>query len=533
MANALFNRIAGNKPKYSAFNLSYARKFLANIGPLVPVCCDEAVPGDVWEIGCEAVVRSNPMVAPVLDEVGYKIHFFFVPYRLLDSNWEEFITGGKDGDDTSSLPTWSPSASSKRDISTLWDHLFGFAGVTPDADSLPIDYPRRAYLFVWNEYFRDQNLQPKIDWSQSPGTNQDYDGVALSHATWSHPDDDESFQYVSFEKDYFTSALPWRQRGTSPSLAITITSADTDVNFYNTSDATSRTLGTYTGAGNADRVGLTSNPSGSAAARFYDTDTGLVGASVDMNQLRLSLALQKFLELNARAGIRYKEFLQAHFGGTGYSDARLDRPEYIGGCAAPVIVSEVLQTAATDTGTSSQTVQGNMAGHGIQINSNRVGKYRVPEFGLILGLMSFRAKKTYHQGINRQWTRRSRYDFYFPEFAKLSEQAVLERELYVQSVKANNETTFGYSGAFDEMRVKYSMLHGSFRPGQDFDHWHLAYSFASRPTLSGAFIRQEQDVSVGERHLAVPSEPHFLVNYANIIRCIRPMPAIAEPSFGG
>lgn len=539
MANALFNRVASNKPGYSAHNLSYPKKFTANIGILYPVMCDEVVPGDVFDIGNEAVVRSNPMVSPVMDEVHYKTHYFFVPYRLLDENWENFITGEETWDvassmykvadpTTISLPKWTPSATSKRDPGTLWDYEFGFAGVTPHSDSLPLDYPRRAYQFVWNEYFRDQQVMQEIDWTQAPGSDVDTDGNALTSVVGG----DEDLRYCSFEKDYFTAALPWQQRGTSPSLAITITGDGGSMTLYNSADSTPYTVRTTSGASNVDVA--TGVPSGTGNARWGDP--GLVGASVDMNQLRLSLAVQKFLELNARAGVRYKEFLEAHFGRFSgmYSDARLQRPEYIGGTMAPILISEVLQTAASDTGTSSQTPQGNMAGHGIQIDSNRVGRYRVPEFGLILGLMSFRAQRTYSQGINRQWTRRTRYDFYFPEWSRISEQAILQRELYVSTVKADCETTFGFAGAFDEMRVKYGMLHDNLRVGGTYDHWHMANSFASGPTLGTTFLIQKQGASdsVGTRHLAVPADPHFVVHFANVIRAIRPMPAIAEPSFG-
>ena len=526
MANALFNKIAGNRPKYSAFNLSYAKKFTADIGYAYPVMCDEVVPGDVWEIGNEAVVRSQPMFAPILDEIEFKTHYFFVPYRILDDDWEEFITGGDyesgalEGDSIS-LPTWNPSAAAKRNAGSLWDFLFGCAGVTPDADSRPLDYPRRAYQEIWNEWYRDQDLQQKVDWTQTPGTDQDDDGNALT----GHGDED-LFQ-VAFDRDYFSAAREWQQKGVSPSLAVTISGLDQNITLENLTDTTGRKLVTYTAAAGSDRVGLGVNPSASDDARW--TDPALTGASVDINQMRLSIALQKFMELNARAGSRYREFLNAHFGKTGFSDGRAQVPEYIGGTAAPVIVSEVL-------GTNQEVAAGelgDLGGHGIQMDQNRVGKFRCPEFGLIMGLLSFRAKRTYSEGLNRQWTRRTRYDFYFPEFAHLSEQAVLERELYLQAVKANNETVFGYSGHYDEMRVKYSMLHGKFRVGESMDHWHTSITLGARPTLGEAFIKQVQGTSVGTRHLTVNTEPHFFVNYANIIRAIRPMPAVAEPGFQG
>lgn len=495
--NKVFSRSGSVNPGRSVFNLSYEKKFDADMGLLYPVMCDEVVPGDVFDIGCEVVLRAMPMVTPILHRIDIKIHYFFVPYRILDENWEDFITGGADGDDTTVLPTWNPTASAKRDVGTLWDYLYGVAGVTPDADSRPLDYPRRAYFNIWNEYYRDQNTISEID----PFT--------ISGA--------EDLQYVAWEKDYFTASLPWQQRGTAAALPVSIISNDSGIQLYNTVDSAGYVLRT---TGSPPELELAGAPSGAGSARFDGDNTGLAASPIDVNDLRLSFQIQRWQERNARAGVRYNEFLKAHYG-VAPRDERLQRPEYIGGSMAPVIVSEVLQTSEDGT-----TPQGTLRGHGITVDRRKIGKYRAKEFGVIMGLMSIRPKPAYHQGINRQWFRKTRFDFYSPEFANLSEQAIEQREIYLTSVKADNETIFGYIGRYDEMRVKQNMIHGLMHDSLTFQPWHLARDFSAAPTLSKSFLELSD---ARKDFLAAPDEPAFVVNYANIVRAVRPMPALAEP----
>lgn len=491
--NKVFARSGSNRPGRSVFNLSYEKKFDADMGLLYPIMADEVVPGDVLDIGCEIVLRAMPMVTPILHRIDIKAHYFFVPYRLLDDDWETFITGGLDGDDTTVLPTWNPTATTKRDEGTLWDFLYGVAGVSPDADSRPLDYPRRAYFNIWNEYFRDQNVIDEID----PFT--------ISGA--------EDLQYVAWEKDYFTAALPWQQRGTAPALPVTV-SWDSSA-FANT--AVNAPAGFSTGTPPIETMQVNSpNGRDNAVAFFNSSDA----TTFDVSDLRLSFQIQKWQERNARAGVRYTEFLKAHYG-VSPRDDRLDRPEYIGGSLAPVIVSEVLQTSEDGT-----TPQGTLRGHGITVDRRKIGKYRAQEFGVVMGLMSIRPKPAYHQGLNRQWLRKTRYDFYSPEFANLSEQAIEQREIFLSGVKAENETIFGYIGRYDEMRVKHNMVHGLMHDSLTFAPWHLARDFSSAPTLSKTFLELSD---ARKDFLAAPSEPAFVVNYANIVRAVRPMPALAEP----
>ena len=240
----------------------------------------------------------------------------------------------------------------------------------------------------------------------------------------------------------------------------------------------------------------------------------------DISDLRLAFQIQKWMERNARAGARYTEFLRAHFG-VSPRDERLQRPEYIGGSKSPVIFSEVLQTSSTDV----TSPQGNLAGHGLTVSQSYCGKYHATEYGLVIGLMSVMPRTSYSQGINRQWLRRTKYDFYFPEFANLSEQAVENAEICATASSAHNTGIFGYQGRYDEMRTKDNMVCSQMR--DTFDYWHLARQFdpTTPPTLNDDFVEciPRKDI------FAVPSEPGLIVSFGNIIKAIRPLPIMGEP----
>lgn len=259
-----------------------------------------------------------------------------------------------------------------------------------------------------------------------------------------------------------------------------------------------------------------------AKAFFNDNTVDLsVASTFDIADLRLAFQIQKWMERNARAGVRYTEFLKSHFG-ISPRDERLDRPEYIGGSKVPIIISEVLQTSSTDA----TTPQGNLAGHGITVSDAYCGKYLAQEYGLIIGIMSVMPRSAYSQGINRQWLRRTKYDFYFPEFANLSEQAILKAEILAKDADStHNQDIFGYQGRYDEMRTKQSLVCGDMR--STFDYWHLGRQFnaGSPPALNADFIKcvPRKDV------FAVPSEPGLIVSFGNIIKAFRPLPYISNP----
>lgn len=490
--NRLFKNVGSVNPGKSVFNLSYEKKFTCDMGQLIPVMCDEVVPGDFFEIGSQAVIRFQPLVAPVLHEINMYVHYFFVPFRILWDEWETFITRGIDGDQEPAIPEWDPTSFSE---GSLWDFL-GFP-IDIDCDGVfPVAFPMYAYNTIYNEYYRDENLVTEVDIDQEEILNR------------------------AWEKDYFTSALLEQQRGTAPALPIDgTTSADFTSAVSGTSpDNASNRVQQY--GGSLYMPGGTVNADLLTALNKNTVDLS-VASTFDIADLRLAFQIQKWMERNNRAGARYTEFLRSHFG-VSPRDDRLQRPEYIGGAKSPVIVSEVLQTSSTDV----TTPQGNMAGHAIGVNDAYCGKYHVKEYGLIMGIMSVMPKPAYQQGINKQWLKKTSYDYYFPEFAHLSEQAIINAELCVKdNDSAYNNSVFGYAGRYDEMRIKQNMVCSGMR--DTFDYWHLGRIFdpGSLPALNDSFITCVPD----KRIFAVESDPGLIVSFANIIKAIRPLPIIAEP----
>lgn len=492
----IFSRVGGLMPGRSVFDLSYEKKLTCDMGQLIPVMCDEVVPGDMFEIANQMIIRMMPLVAPMMHEVNAYVHYFFVPYRLLWSDWENFITGGVDGNNASVLPRWSPGNTA---IGSLWDYL-GFPVAVSPTGALPIDFPRRAYAKIYNQYYRDETLVSEV------------------------AETNENILIRAWTKDYFTSALPWQQRGTAPALPISgITHAIFPTSSFEGSGST--TDGVMSGPISAG-VNKIRFSGGNYATAITNVKNALDANTVDLSSastfnvadLRLAFQVQKWLERNARAGARYTEFLRAHFG-VAPKDERLQRPEYIGGAKYPVIVSEVLKTSTTDA----TSPQGNMAGHGLTVGQEYIAKYHAEEFGLIMGILSVMPKPAYQQGVNRQWLRRTRYDFYSPEFANLSEQAIERAEVYASGVESENRTIFGYQGRYDEMRVKDSQVCGLMRT--DFNSWHLGRIFASAPLLNQSFI----ECVPAKRIFAVQNQPGLLVNVGNKIRAVRPLPIESDP----
>ena len=489
-----FQTVQSLHPGRSVFNLSYDKKFTCDMGQLIPVMCDEAVPGDYFKIGNQCVVRFQPLIAPIMHEVTMTVHYFFVPYRILWEEWEKFITGGVDGDDDTPLPVWDVTPITGNAVGSLWDFLGFPTDIVPDGAE-PLDFPRVAYNRIWNEYYRDETLQDEV------------------------AETNEAILLRNWKKDYFTSSLPWQQRGVAPALPISGISHAVWPSDSIYLSAGGSSLNVLTGgAGNQLIVGNAQGVT-NAKAMFANNTVDLSAASTfDVSDLRTVVQIQKWMERNARSGVRYTEFLLSHFG-VAARDERLQRPEYIGGSKSPVIVSEVLQTSSTDA----VTPQGNLAGHGISVSDTFCGSYHVKEFGLIMGIMSVMPKPAYSQGINRQWLRRTKYDFYFPEFAHLSEQAIEQAEIYATGVAADNTKIFGYQGRYDELRTKDNMICSEMR--DTFDYWHIGRKFSSAPVLNESFIKcvPRKDI------FAVPSVPGLIVWFGNIIKAVRPLPIQSNP----
>ncbi len=533
---SIFSEVRGNDVGRSVFNLSHFKRFTCDMGQLIPVLFLECVPGDTMKIGCEAVTRFQPMVAPILDSVDMYVHYFFVPTRLLMDNekdWETFLTGGKDGTDNSVvLPIWKflnyngsltddlfPFSNSKRyGKYSLWDY-FGlpvsgvFATDINIRDSNHIlAFPQRCYNLVWNEYYRDENL---------------CDDVHLDNST---------ILYRAWKKDYFTSALPWQQRGISPALPI---SGTLPVNFSSSLlsisnpsfvvpeggaqglnfDRQAGVVGTSTtGKGVASSINGTHNLSGTVDIKNATT--------FDVAVLREAFQIQRWLELNARAGVRYTEFLKAHFG-LAPVDEVLQRPEYLGGTKSEIVVSEVLQTSAT----TSDSPQGNLAGHGLGAMSDFICSYTAKEFGYIIGIASWMPKPSYQQGVNRMFSRRTKYDFFFPEFSHLSEQSVTKGEVYATGDETHDNSIFGYQSCYAEMKYMPSFNCADMR--DTFSYWHLGRKFTSDPSLNAGFLTTNSAYSGGIRKdiFSVQNEPGMIVQFGNVVEAIRPMPVYGTPGF--
>ena len=443
-------------------------------------------------------------MAPVLHEINAYVHYFFVPYRLLwpstgsndSGGWDEFITGGLLGASTLSLPKWIPTDAAQTWRYTLWDYL-GFpinTNVLYAGPVYPLDFPRRAYYKVWNDFYRDETLQTELDITS-------VSNYAIKSRNW--------------QKDYFTSSLPWQQRGTPPALPITGGSAIFDLSDVAYPDTQSAV--TVHASVSSTQFHASSAMAANNLVGALNNNVLSAGITFNVSDLRLLFQVQRWMERNARAGVRYTEFLQSHFA-VSPRDERLQRPEYIGGSRSPIIISEVLQTSQTGT-----TPQGNMAGHGIGVNRGFCGKYHVQEFGLIIGLLSIMPKPMYYpQGFNRQWLRTTRYDFPFPEFSHLSEQAITNAEIAVFNTSADN-TIFGYQGRYDECRVKHSFVAGSMRSSMAY--WHLARVFASAPVLGDTFLQCVPD----KRIFADTIDPGLIVHFGNDLKVIRPLPVTPEP----
>lgn len=559
----IFSNVSGLKPGKTAFNLSHTHIYDCNFGELVPVACLETLPGDVFRLNADVVGRlTSALKSPILSQMDIVLEAFYCPTRLLmghDANfetpvgevtWEEFISGGKDGahigNESYPLPRFSNGAYTFT-TSGIGDHLGIQTGVNIAADDEPLAFPWRAYRWIWNEFYRDENLMDELQVCNYLGNGGSSDKTVIA------PADYDKLLYRCWRKDYFTSALPFQQRGTSPALPI---SGVLPVSFNNVNlsgNAYFRNGMVNSGsplkpkaqtAAEYDQYILTLptsavNNSNSFPANVLDfkevSGTGATvdlsnAATFDVNQIRTAFQVQKWLERNARGGVRYTEYLRSHFG-VSPSDARLQRPQFIGSSRSPWLVNEVLQTSETN---SSVTPQGNQAGQAINLSRNNLGKFKSYEYGYIIILASVVPKALYQQGIPKYLSRKHNLDFYTPEFAHLSEQPVLNKEIYYKA-GGNNDGIFGFQPIWNEMRFIPSKVTGHMRTGSSgysFDYWHFGRNFADTPLLNADFLligANEQAKQELMRVFAVQDENPFIINCGLSIKALRPMPYLSEP----
>lgn len=508
MANKnLFNSIQLKKPKKNAFDLSHDVKLSLDMGELVPIMCMEAVPGDKFKIGCRSLIRFAPLVAPVMHRMDVTMHYYFVPNRIVWPGWEKWIVG-------------DPAATAFPVMNiddTNYSSLLDYMGIPtpPPGTAYPQTVsalPFAAYQKIYNEYYRDQNLIAEINSELVNGDNStNTELYTLRTRAWEH--------------DYFTASLPFAQKGAPVDIPlgdITLKEDTTNQGIFRNA-----AIHSISPTGDVSQVDIGGGIPGiqvNATTSVYDPNGTLETQSTTINDLRRAFRLQEWLEKNARAGTRYIENILAHFG-VRSSDKRLQRPEYITGVKSPVVISEVLNTTGQVSETGDPLPQGNMAGHGVASVNGNYGSYYCEEHGYIIGIMSIMPKTAYQQGIDKHFTKYDNlYQYYWPTFANLGEQEVLNKEIY--AFAPNGSATFGYVPRYAEYKYMPSRVAGDFRNSLDF--WHLGRIFDAQPNLNQAFV----ECVPGKRIFAVEGEEDSIYcQVLNEVLAIRPMPKFGTPSF--
>lgn len=468
MAN-IFNSVRAPRIGRSRFNLSHDVKLTCNFGELIPVMVKETLPGDTWSIGCEALARMAPMLAPIYSDVDVKVEHFFVPKRLVWQNSKEFLTGfDKDGNPVSPVPpTLSSISAAGSAVGTILDYVGIPSGVAIPPGSVSSE-PFRAYSLIWNEYYRDESVDSAIKVPLTDGND--------NLSSWYPLTTVGSLKIAlplkrRWKKDYFTSALPWAQKGDPVNIPIL---GDLPVQANN-GNGDSQLY--WDGASESLEFRPT-NPEDSAPVLAGGSGSS---QSVTINDLREAFALQHLQELLARGGSRYIEFTKSIFG-VQSSDARLQRPEMIGGSTFPLRVSEVLQTSET----TSSSPQGDMTGHGLGAGATGRFKYFCEEHGWIISIMSVIPRRAdYQQGLERQFTKFDKLDFGLPQLAHLGEQEIKNKEIYFTGT-SNDNGTFGYQSRYAEYKTALNRICGDFRTS--LNYWHLGRIFNSTPKLSPQFL---------------------------------------------
>lgn len=528
---SIFTKVAIKKPRFNTFDLSHKRKYAMAFGQLYPCFIAETVPNDTFRVSTSQLVRMAPMIAPLMHEVSVYVHFFYCPTRVAWPNFPKFINGGKDGTAAPTFPFLQLLAVTQ---SSLGESL-GLPEWSAQNRSVSA-VPFYIYQKIWYDYFRDQNLSTEIPILE-------YEGDRLS-------DGDNAANFVtliadrqrSWMHDYFTSALPWTQRGVEATIPLG-TSADLTGTGALELFGNDPTLATSTGTGIAEdstlkvrasnaivwadqptqpdrnmEVDITPHTRVDLAATTVDLSTA---TAASINDLRRAFRLQEWLELNARAGARYNEAIRAHFG-IDPGDHRIDRPIFIGGSRTPIQISEVLQTSETAT-----TPQGTMSGHGVSLGGKNMFSYRCREHGYIMGIMSIMPKSSYQQGIPKHWFKFDKFDYFWQQFANIGEQAILNKELYVANDGAD-DNVFGYTPRYAEYKYIPDTVHGPFKTSLNF--WHGGRIFSARPALNETFVTMQRTEI--NRIFAVPglSEQQFYVMCKHKVKAKRPMPYFGTPT---
>jgi hypothetical protein len=499
----------------SMFDRSFGHKMSFDVNRLIPFYVDDVLPGDTFNLKTSIMCRLATPLFPIMDNVYLDTHFFFVPLRLVWENSRKFF--GEQANPADLIDFTIPKFNS---FTVTEASISDYIGLPLGAGQTPNSIYHRGYNLIWNEWFRDQNLQDSahVDTDDGPDTYTDY-----------------AIKKRGKRRDYFTSALPWPQKGETTYIPIGTSAPVTGMGIKNIG---STTTGNYSGTPDTNITGATgwdiegiggAIGAGEASIFIEQGQTNKPAIYADftnatlatLNEFREAVQVGKLLERDARSGTRYSEIVNSHFGVKFYDPSY--RPEFLGGGSTPLIINQV-----TSNSDATGATLGQVGAFGIAADNNHGFTKSFHEHGFVMGLISTRADLTYQQGVPRHFTKQTRYDIYWPTLAHLGEQAILNKEIYWSNVPATDDAVFGYIGRYDEYRYKPSQISGAMRStaATSLDAWHLSQEFGSVPTLGNTFITEDTPIS---RVTAVPSEPDFICDTYTSLRCARPMPVFAVP----